>query len=449
MGIERVTSAAPTILTPIVENKGAVKSLAASLFTRENAIFAAKIACGVVVAGGTMALAGYALESGGVALMSKGYQSLGSYMQIGGNGLFIAGKYTAYTVLVPTYMVCYQLPRWIITTGAPETARLFRTYVLEPSIEKIQWLSHKTVEVITYVHQHVVQPIVDKVSYVYSQYIVPAVTTAALWVQDKIVTVALWAKDKIVIVLEFTRDYILTPIANLAHSALELAKQYLFEPLFQAMQWVGNRIIDVIHLANEYILQPLFNLASRITEIVRDGIIWLGNNIQDYIFTPIAHLVQWIGNNARDYIITPLANLMRQVAELATTYFFEPIKAALSWTVNRVIDVLVFARDTLLPPLEQAANAVWDFAKDYCFYPVGIALQWAGNRVVDLLELGNTYVVTPMVNVAIAIGRLAAQAGGWVLNTVSSVATNASNLAQTAYTTARNDIYRFLGHQTV
>jgi len=199
---------------------------------------------------------------------------------------------------------------------------------------------------------------------------------------------------------------------------------------------------------------------SRVTEIVRDGLIWLGNNIQDYIFTPIAHIVQWIGNNVRDYIVTPLANLMHKVAELASTYFFEPIKAALSWTVNRVIDVLVFARDTLLPPLEQAANAVWDFAKDYCFYPVGIALQWAGSRVVDLLELGKDYVVTPMVNVAVAIGRLVAQVGGWVLNTilepayatlssaVSSVANNASNLVQTAYTTARNDMYRFLGYQT-
>ncbi|MBS0629044.1 MAG: hypothetical protein JSS30_02325 [Verrucomicrobia bacterium] len=461
--IER--SAVATLPQRVDAHDSKVKSLSSKLFTKENAIFAAKVAGAIVLAGGAMALTGYALEAGGVSLMNNVaggsfLGNVGSYMEVGGKGLFTVGKYTAYTILVPAYMVCYQGPRWLVTTGIPETTRLFRSYILEPGIEKIQWLANKTVEVVTYVHEHAIRPVIEKAQYVFAEYVVPA----AIWAKDQIVFAATWAKDKIIVGLELARDYVLIPMVNLAKSALELAKQYIYEPILQAAQWAADKIIVALNHAKEYIVDPILNLASRVIEIAKDAVVWVATNFKDYVITPIVSGVEWAVTNFRDYIVTPVVNLIQKVAELASTYIVEPLSVAFRWAAEKIGNGLVFVRDHILPPLETAANAVWDFAKTYLFYPVGSALKWAGNRVVDLLNLGQEYVLTPMVNAAVAlaqiVGEKVAQVATWVFATViepayltvsaaaTSVATSAYNLGDKIYTTARNDIYSFLGYQS-
>jgi len=88
---------------------------------RDNLIFAGEVAGGLVVGGATLALAGYGMQTIGQSLLDsqEGEHALGEALCTGGDYTFRAGKFTAYTVLVPADIFLHRIPKWTIMHGLP------------------------------------------------------------------------------------------------------------------------------------------------------------------------------------------------------------------------------------------------------------------------------------------------------------------------------------------
>lgn len=291
------------------------------IFTKENALFAAKVAAGIVVVGGAIAGAGYLMQAGGEYLASSpniqsvALKSFGEGLKASGEYVFLAGKYTAYTVLVPMYTVGYELPKWVINKGIPEAVNFVNNNLIQPSIQ-----------ILTYVRDHVLIPIRDKVTQVVTEYFL---TPLMDYVFTPLEDLVLWAGKKIEYGLNLLKDYALTPIINCIKSVSTWVWENMLAPVCTVIQTIGIKIDTfakaVFAKFSEYVLTPLSNAMHAIAD-----------KISEYVLTPLRQAALAIWNEVSDialrlmrytwdHIIGPVLGIISSTLTLTYEWLIQPI----------------------------------------------------------------------------------------------------------------------------
>ncbi|NGX38119.1 MAG: hypothetical protein K1000chlam2_01291 [Chlamydiae bacterium] len=357
-------------------------------FNKEIAIFAAKVAAGIVVVGGAIAATGYLLESAGTQLLSYldksdvisniALKNLGHFLQSSGGGLFLVGKYTSYTVLVPGYIVGYEFPKWMLEQGIPKIMTFIQNNIYKPLIESMEWLKVKALDVIQYVGEHVLRPILEKVGQIVNDYFLKNMK----WLADRAIEIINWATKNVFI-----------PMLNVINKVMNLASEYILEPLGQVIKWTGNRIFDVINWGIHSVVLPFFQTIDTI--------------------------MRWVGKNFFEPVCQAIWNFAVKAVDFAQKYIFTPLQSAGIWVLKN-----------LLQPVANAANTLMRIAIDYFLYP---SYQFARDNI-----------VYPVTNMIAEGSKLAYQ---HIIHPVGqagyAIVANIADLVGKIYTEARRDLGAF------
>jgi len=236
-----------------------------NVFNRENLTYAGKIALGTVAAGATAAGAGCLLEAGGAALSayapgSHVLSTIGSVMQAGGDTLFILGKYTAYTVLVPAYAALYAVPKWLVETGIPKTLTSLHDYllvpmnkyILSPLINRITWFAEKleplAEKILNFTYEHIFKPLYEKCE----------------WLLDMSEQALDWTVNNLFKVWDLIDRHLCSPVEKAMGKAITLTYKYLLDPLGKQLTWVVNNLIPSLQKVVDRVASVTQNLFSSI-----------------------------------------------------------------------------------------------------------------------------------------------------------------------------------------
>ncbi|NGX47811.1 MAG: hypothetical protein K1000chlam3_01196 [Chlamydiae bacterium] len=358
-------------------------------FNQENAIFAAKVAAGIVVVGGAIAATGYLLESAGTQLLSHmdkstvisniAMKNLGRFLQSSGAGLFLVGKYTSYTVLVPGYIVGYEFPKWMMEHGIPKMMTFIQDNIYKPLVQSMEWLKGKVLDVIQYVGEHILRPILEKVGQIVNDYLIQPLLKNMKWLADRVIEMISWATENLFI-----------PMFDALIKVMKLAEKYILEPLGKGIEWIGNRIFDVINWGVHSVVLPLFRTIDAI--------------------------MQWVGKNFFEPALQAIWRFAGYAADFASKYIFTPLQSAAIW-----------AYENLLQPVADAANAVMRFTFNYFLYPTyQFARDYLVYPTVDFIVKGSNLTYEHIIQ---PIGQK-----GYAL------IANVTEIAGKIYTGARRDI---------
>jgi len=323
------------------------------ILTQENALFAAKIALGIVVVGGAAAGAGYLVEKGGTSLISyaekidaEALKTLGSWLEYGGQGLFTAGKYTAYSILVPAYAVGYELPKWVINKGLPA----LRDHVLVPFCK------------------NVIQPALQKVEWLVTEAIPAAVEK----------------------VTQLAKEWIFVPLYNKIH--------WVATQLQLGVEWLANKGIELIHsiakkvhalvlpIWNSIVLPVLKNVKWFITEVIPTYISKIAQFARDQIFIPLSNAIRWT--------LTKIQGGLEWLLERGIEVLqkgFEIIEAIWNATIvplytNVILPILQNVRWVLTEVIPSCIDKIVQFARDQIFIPLSNAARWTLTQIQGGLE---------------------------------------------------------------
>lgn len=299
------------------------------IFNRENAIFASKVAVGVVVVGGVLAGAGALMESAGTSLLAKNevvghiaLKNIGYFLKTFGAGTFQVGKFTSYTVLVPAYMMGYELPKWLIQHGLPKAVALFNEHVFQPVAKTLEWLATKTIDAISFAVEHYLHPAIEKIVQVANDYLVQPFIVGAKWFAERAIDLMDW-----------TYNNVLLPMKEIMAKVMKLAVEYLLDPLGRGLKWAALKLADGLEWTIDTILRPMFQTLEK--------------------------TVQWVAKNLFQPFFSWLKSAAIQFADFASKYFFTPLHSAAIWI-----------GENLFQPLARAAHTVWLYAFDYVLKPL-------------------------------------------------------------------------------
>jgi len=294
------------------------------IINRENAIFSAKVAVGVVVVG-----AGILMESAGTALIAKNevinhiaLKNLGHFLKTLGSGTFQVGKFTSYTVLVPAYMLGYELPKWLIQHGIPKGIALFKEHVFQPLVKSLEWLAAKTIEGISFAVEHYLRPAIEKITQVANDCLVQPLIVGVKWFAERVIELMDW-----------TYHTVLLPVKEVMIKMIRLAAENILEPLGRGLKWVALKAADGLEWTVETIIMPMFKALEK--------------------------TVQWAIENLFQPFFSCLKSVAIEFAEFSSKYFFTPLHSAAIWV-----------GENLFQPVACAAHTLWLYALDYVLKPL-------------------------------------------------------------------------------
>ena len=357
-------------------------------------------ACGILGTGGAIAAAGYGLQS---------------------DRLIEIGKYTSYTVLVPTYIVCYQFPKWAITEGIPKAASLFERYILTPALKKLYQLAEKSVEWIQYIGQHILEPVVRKVVNFMHDYLYVSFTKICKW---------LWERSEAFCI--FTRDKILIPCWEAAVKVIKWVANNVWSRLCRVAEWCGERVIRVLEFARDKLLMPCWNAVVKVT-----------NWVLEKVLPKIVEAVQWLGERvvrvlefARDKLLVPCWNAVAKVTNWVLEKVLPKIVEAVQWCGVRIMDVITFSIDNVLIPLMSKAHVLMSFIVERVLTPL-----WA--QVIKMAELANDYILEPLFKAAQYAGLQGYNIMAAVAESISNAVVGIGSTAGRIFDVISKDVIHF------
>jgi len=417
--------------------------------TRDNAIFAAKVAAGIVITGAAIAGTGYLMQAGGEFLLSNpniqniALKTLGTYMKPAGEYVFLAGKCTAYTILVPAYTLGYELPKWVIKEGIPQSVILIHNYVIQPATQTF-----------IYVKDQIFIPMMNTVIQVANDY---------LWSPLK--DAALWAEARVVEMLTYARDHLLYPLCE---KVSQIVRDYFFIPLRDAACWMGRNIIYGLNLLNDHVITPLCDLSMRVAVWARDHLLYplcekVSQMVRDYFFIPLRDAACWMGRNIiyglnllNDYVITPLCDLSIRVAVWAREHILLPtINGAihiLSYVAKKVSNIAItlfqHLSNYVLIPLKNVVQAVWNEVRETSLKI--LRYSWEKILMPAMCMIGNALfwsyvnIVQPIIYVATAIFSAVVTQVVNIANWGYGTTLEMADLSYRIFQAIKNDVYELI-----
>lgn len=323
-----------------------------------NLLFGAQVIGAVVGIGTVIAGAGYLIEAGGARILNDqsisntALRTLGDVMHYGGRALFLAGKYTAYTALVPTYIACYKFPLWLHEVVIPHTVVFLRDYVAIPLFEHVLRPAFDSfISIIERVAQFVrecwqsIRPVLERV--------LSGLLNAAQWTMENLIDPIfqriqlvweqieqglVWIIRNIYDFCEIAYSYVVFPIEYIANKIASFINRHLLPLLVRVAQTMMNLGISLWQWTYDYILDPALTVSSKIVRVV-----W------KYFFQSLYRLT-------RDYLIVPLANLAISCVQWTNEHLIEPITRVVMAIFNLIAEQAL----NILEGITNTATFIYD-----------------------------------------------------------------------------------------
>jgi len=331
-------------------------------------MLAGKIAGGLVLGGATIALAGYGMQTFGQKLLTENdpgdaSRALGEALRAGGDYTFTAGKYTAYTVLVPADILLHRIPKWTIMHGLPmayefsaELISTSLTFIIEsiyrPALEAIKVYGMLLVEAMQefglFLKDHVIVPALNAVNH-FAEYVVRQI----VWPIFQHLQIAIqWAANQLVEVGRAVYEYVVLPAAEaLRDFGAFLLNQVVIpalKSLRNGMEWAANQLVEAGRAVYEYVVLPA-------AEALRDFGHFLFHRIVIPSIEWMKQMVYQLGRFFIDYIIHPIVDALDTARVFLIHKLVTPILRSISectdWVVGKLIQGCVILRDWVIYPM--------------------------------------------------------------------------------------------------
>ncbi|MDN3507041.1 MAG: hypothetical protein P0S96_07425 [Simkaniaceae bacterium] len=325
---------------------------------------AAKIAVGIVGIGFACAGVGHVLEKAGVEIKNAvggdcsttavALRKIGGGMEAGGRGLFLTGKYTAYTVLVPAYIATYEFPKWAICKAIPKVARVVDRFVVAPVLKGAECVLSRVGKLAKAVFVHLLLPVMKTFLWKPLTYLAPKIEKVAILACKKILVpivevterLVIWACNRSVEIIRVLDRFVISPVTKLVKKMGAIA--------------LKNLIIPAVNLLRFVMKECILPVVAKVVKVVSTCIV-----------TPVVEAIRW----TYEELILPVASAAHAVMAFAHKYFVEiPLRCMSQYVFKPVVRIISTSikllKQTVVSPVFKATAQVLNLLAKSALMPM-------------------------------------------------------------------------------